>query len=90
MRDFLLIFKALYRDSISRKPDEGGKRQISSGIKLVLTFAPLLLMLCALMGFLSAGLKDEYELSLVLVAIVGGSAAYDLVFKPVLHCHNPV
>lgn len=74
MKDFYLVFKTLYRNSKPRSDESAdGKKKMSQGVKLALSILPMLIMVCALMAFLSVGLKGIDELSLVLVAIMGAT-----------------
>lgn len=70
MRDFVLVFKTLYKNANSSSKDEDGKKRLSTGIKFVISISPLIILVSAMIAFLSVGLKDIGEFSLLVTALV--------------------
>lgn len=70
MRDFVLVFKTLYKNANSSSKDEDGKKKLSTGIKFVISISPLIILVSAMIAFLSVGLKDIGEFSLLVTALV--------------------
>lgn len=73
MRDFLIVFKTLFRDANSRTVDAEGKKRIPSGLKALISFLPLVALICVMVAFLAVGLKNVGEFSLLVVAIVAAT-----------------
>lgn len=73
MRDFFIVFKTLFRNSNSRTEDAEGKKKIPSGLKVLLSFLPLVALICIMVAFLAVGLKNVGEFSLLVVAIVAAT-----------------
>lgn len=73
MRDFLIVFKTLFRDANSRTVDAEGKKKIPSGLKALISFLPLVALICVMVAFLAVGLKNVVEFSLLVVAIVAAT-----------------
>lgn len=73
MRDFLIVFKTLYRNASARSEGADGKKKLSSGVKALLSLLPLILMIAATVGFMAVSLKTVKEFSLLVVAIVGAT-----------------
>ncbi len=73
MRDFLIVFKTLFRNSNSRTEDAEGKKKIPSGLKVLLSFLPLVALICIMVAFLAVNLKNVGEFSLLVVAIVAAT-----------------
>ena len=73
MRDFLIVFKTLFRNSNSRTEDAEGKKKIPSGLKVLLSFLPLVALICIMVAFLAVNLKSAGEFSLLVVAIVAAT-----------------
>lgn len=73
MRDFLIVFKTLFRDANSRTVDAEGKKRIPSGLKALISFLPLVALICVMVAFLAVGLKNVAEFSLLVVAIVAAT-----------------
>lgn len=73
MRDFLIVFKTLFRNSNSRTEDAEGKKKIPSGLKVLLSFLPLVALICIMVAFLAVNLKSVSEFSLLVVAIVAAT-----------------
>lgn len=73
MRDFLIVFKTLFRDANSRTVDAEGKKKIPSGLKALISFLPLVALICVMVAFLAVGLKNVGEFSLLVVAIVAAT-----------------
>lgn len=73
MRDFLIVFKTLFRNSNSRTEDAEGKKKIPSGLKVLLSFLPLVALICIMVAFLAVNLKSVGEFSLLVVAIVAAT-----------------
>lgn len=70
MRDFVLVFKTLYKNANSSSKDEDGKKKLSTGIKFVISISPLIILVSAMIAFLSVGLKNIGEFSLLVTALV--------------------
>lgn len=70
MRDFVLVFKTLYKNANSSSKDEDGKKRLSTGIKFVISISPLIILVSAMIAFLSVGLKNIGEFSLLVTALV--------------------
>lgn len=73
MRDFLIVFKTLFRNANSRVVDAEGKKKIPSGLKAVISFLPLVALICIMVAFLAVNLKSVGEFSLLVVAIVAAT-----------------
>lgn len=73
MRDFLIVFKTLFRDANSRTVDAEGKKKIPSGLKALISFLPLVALICVMVAFLAVGLQNVGEFSLLVVAIVAAT-----------------
>lgn len=73
MRDFLIVFKTLFRNANSRTEDAEGKKKIPSGLKVLLSFLPLVALICIMVAFLAVNLKSVGEFSLLVVAIVAAT-----------------
>ena len=73
MRDFLIVFKTLFRNSNSRTEDAEGKKKIPSGLKVLLSFLPLVALICIMVAFFAVNLKSVGEFSLLVVAIVAAT-----------------
>ncbi len=73
MRDFLIVFKTLFRNANSRTEDAEGKKKIPSGLKALLSFLPLVALICIMVAFLAVNLKSVGEFSLLVVAIVAAT-----------------
>lgn len=73
MRDFLIVFKTLFRNANSRTEDAEGKKKIPSGLKAVISFLPLVALICVMVAFLAVNLKSVGEFSLLVVAIVAAT-----------------
>lgn len=73
MRDFLIVFKTLFRNANSRTEDAEGKKKIPSGLKVLLSFLPLVALICIMVAFLAVNLKNVGEFSLLVVAIVAAT-----------------
>lgn len=73
MRDFLIVFKTLFRDANSRTVDAEGKKKIPSGLKALISFLPLVALICVMVAFLAVGLKNVGEFSLLVVSIVAAT-----------------
>lgn len=73
MRDFLIVFKTLFRNANSRVVDAEGKKKIPSGLKAVISFLPLVALICVMVAFLAVNLKSVGEFSLLVVAIVAAT-----------------
>ncbi len=73
MRDFLIVFKTLFRDANLRTVDAEGKKKIPSGLKALISFLPLVALICVMVAFLAVGLKNVGEFSLLVVAIVAAT-----------------
>lgn len=81
MKDFLLVFKTLYRNANVRKVDASGKRKISQKIVLFLVCVPLILIFCVMLGMLVySNIKNIVELSYLVTAIVGMGQLAALLF----------
>ena len=61
MRDFLIVFKTLYRNASARSEGADGKKKLSSGVKALLSLLPLILMIAATVGFMAVSLKTVKE-----------------------------
>lgn len=70
MRDFVLVFKTLYKNANSSSKDEDGKKRLSTGIKFVISISPLIILVSAMIAFLSVGLNNIGEFSLLVTALV--------------------
>ena len=70
MRDFVLVFKTLYKNATSSSKDEDGKKKLSTGIKFVISISPLIILVSAMIAFLSVGLNNIGEFSLLVTALV--------------------
>lgn len=73
MKDFILVFKTLFKNANPRKKDEDGKKKLSSGAKLLISVSPLIVLVCAMIAFLSISLKNLSEFSLIVTALVGAT-----------------
>ena len=73
MRDFLIVFKTLFRNANSRTEGAEGKKKIPSGLKVLLSFLPLVALICIMVAFLAVNLKNVGEFSLLVVAIVAAT-----------------
>ncbi|HAT83660.1 MAG TPA: hypothetical protein DCS37_02000, partial [Clostridiales bacterium] len=73
MRDFLIVFKTLFRNANSRTEDAEGKKKIPSGLKALISFLPLVALICIMVAFLAVNLKSVGEFSLLVVAIVAAT-----------------
>ncbi len=72
MKDFLLVFKILYKNANVRKVDASGKRKVSQKLVLLLVSIPLILIFCVMVGMLVyANVKNISDLSLLITAVVG-------------------
>lgn len=71
MRDFLLVFKTLYRNANVRKVDASGKRKISQKIVMFIVCVPLILIFCVMLGMLVyVNVTTIAQLSQIITAIV--------------------
>lgn len=73
MKDFILVFKTLFKNANPSKKDEDGKKKLSSGAKLLISVSPLIVLVCAMIAFLSISLKNLSEFSLIVTALVGAT-----------------
>lgn len=70
MKDFILVFKTIFRNHNSRKIDSRGKKRLSSGLTLVLSSSPLLIFICAAAVFLTMGITDIKLLAALMTIVV--------------------
>lgn len=73
MKDFILVFKTLFKNANPSKKDEDGKKKLPSGAKLLISVSPLIVLVCAMIAFLSISLKNLSEFSLIVTALVGAT-----------------
>lgn len=73
MKDFILVFKTLFKNANPSKKDQDGKKKLSSGAKLLISVSPLIVLVCAMIAFLSISLKNLSEFSLIVTALVGAT-----------------
>lgn len=73
MKDFILVFKTLFKNANPSKKDEDGKKKLSSGAKLLISVSPLIVLVCAMIAFLSISLKNLSEFSLIVTALVSAT-----------------
>lgn len=73
MKDFILVFKTLFKNANPSKKDDDGKKKLSSGAKLLISVSPLIVLVCAMIAFLSISLKNLSEFSLIVTALVGAT-----------------
>ncbi len=73
MRDFIIVFKTLFRNANSMTEAADGKKKISSGLKALLSFLPLVALICIMVAFLAVNLKSVGEFSLLVVAIIAAT-----------------
>ncbi len=81
MRDFLLVFKILYKNANVKKVDASGKRKISQKIILFIVALPLLLIFGAIVGMtVWADVLNLKDLSALITAIVAMGQIFTLMF----------
>lgn len=73
MKDFILVFKTLFKNANPSKKDEDGRKKLSSGAKLLISVSPLIVIVCVMIAFLSISLKNLSEFSLIVTALVGAT-----------------
>lgn len=70
MKDFILVFKVLFKNQNSRRISGNGKKKLPSGIVNTLAMLPLAVLMCVLLGFLAVIIPDIYMLANISVAVV--------------------
>lgn len=63
MRDFVLVFKTLYKAQNAKIVGDDGKKKVSTKVVLAIICAPILLAIIALVVYMAMGLKDIKSLS---------------------------
>lgn len=63
MRDFVLVFKTLYKAQNAKIVGDDGKKKVSTKVVLAIICAPILLAIIALLVYMVMGLKDIKSLS---------------------------
>lgn len=75
MKEFGLLFKTLYRNNklaAGVEIKKNGRKKLPQSVVMFLGMLPLVLLICALMGFFASGLKSVEEIALLLTSIVSG------------------
>ena len=71
MKDFLLVFRVLYRNrSAVAKESNGGKRKLTSQTVMMLSLLPMVAVICVMLGFVAAELTTRYSAMTLLNAIL--------------------
>ena len=71
MKDFLLIFRVLYKNRYAvSKESNGGKRKLTSQTVMTLSLLPMVAVICVMLGFVSAELTTRYSAMTLLNAIL--------------------
>lgn len=65
MRDFVLVFKTLYKAQNAKIVGDDGKKKLSTKVILAIICAPILLAIIALVVYMAIGLKDMKSLSVL-------------------------
>lgn len=69
MKDFLLIFKVLYRNSHSTERNAvTGRKKLPQSTVMVLSLLPMVVLICVFLGFVSAGITTRYTIMTLLNA----------------------
>lgn len=70
MRDFVLLFKTLYKNNYAKIDDGSGKKRMSGKVAMILSTVPLLLIFVAMLVMLTLNLHDIRSLSTLANVIV--------------------
>lgn len=71
MKDFLLVFKTLYRNRYAvQREVNTGKRKLSQSTVMLISLLPLVALLCVMLGFAAAQLTSRYSLMTLFNAIL--------------------
>lgn len=73
MKDFILVFKTIFRNHNARTTDSNGKKRLSSGLTLILSSAPLLVFICAAVVFITMSVTDIKLLAALMTVVVLGA-----------------
>lgn len=78
MKDFLLVFKVLYKNQNARRVGLDGKKRLPSWLTTILGTIPLAILPCILLGFIATIIFDEVTLALVSIATVSAGQLFAL------------
>lgn len=79
MKDFLTVFRVLYKDrySVSREVNTG-KRRLPQSTVVILSMLPLVIFICVVLGFTAAKLTTRYSAMTLLNAILSAVQVFIL------------
>ncbi|MDE7372554.1 MAG: hypothetical protein K2N18_00665, partial [Clostridia bacterium] len=70
MKDFILVFKVLFKNQNARRIANDGRRKLPQQVKTLLCMLPLTLLICVVAGLMAVIIPTDEELSLVSNVIV--------------------
>lgn len=71
MKDFLTVFRVLYRNRYAvEKEVNTGKRKLPQSMVMILSMLPLVVLICVMLGFAAAQLTTRYSAMTLLNAIL--------------------
>jgi len=73
MKDFLLVFKYIYKNSHAKQTGMNGKKKMSSSMTFILSCLPLVILICAALAFLTISINDIYVLANLIGVVVFGA-----------------
>ncbi|MCM1455880.1 MAG: hypothetical protein NC037_05085, partial [Bacteroides sp.] len=78
MKDFILVFKVLFRNQNARRISASGKRKLPQNVVTLLCMLPLALLMCVVFGLLAVIVPDAKTLSLVSNVVVSAVQLFAL------------
>ena len=79
MKDFVLIFRVLYRNSYAvEKESNTGKRKLTRSTVMMLSLLPMVAVICVMLGFVAAELTTRYSAMTLINAILSAAQLFIL------------
>jgi len=87
MKDFLIIFKTLYKNGHAKQVGANGKKKLPPTLTFVLSCFPLVLIACAVLAFMCIGINNTIVLASMmgLIVLAGQSAVLFLSMSAILN-----
>ena len=70
MKDYILVFKTLFRNQNAGRISSTGKRKLSQNVLTLLCMLPLAVLICIVLGFIATIIPDAESLALIVNAVV--------------------
>ena len=79
MKDFVLIFRVLYRNRYAvEKESNTGKRKLTRSTVMMLSLLPMVAVICVMLGFVAAELTTRYSAMTLINAILSAAQLFIL------------